>query len=93
MTKLKPCPFCGGKAERRDNLAVMPTIDSNGADIGVEGVGGGYWIECTECGASTKWFDPGRDAADVDDAWNQRVGAADPLHRSKAEEAAMEDLT
>lgn len=40
MTKLKPCPFCGGKAERRDNLAVMPTIDSNGAYIGVEVVGG-----------------------------------------------------
>lgn len=73
MTELKPCPFCGGKAERRDDLVVMPIIGSNGAYISAEVVGGGYWIECMQCGVSTKWFDPERDAADVDDAWNRRV--------------------
>ena len=35
--RLKPCPFCGGKAKRRDELT-----------SGVEGV-----VACEECGAAT----------------------------------------
>lgn len=32
--KLKPCPFCGGEAERQWGINPKPI----------------YWVECTECG-------------------------------------------
>lgn len=58
--KLKPCPFCGGKAE----FAI-------GEEYREEQGGGGEWIECSSCGAETAYFGTPERAAE---AWNKRAG-------------------
>lgn len=60
MTKLKPCPFCGGKAKK-----IKVTEPSNV---------GGYVIMCLACEASTRVWFPIKDSVDqiLADAWNQR---------------------
>jgi Lar family restriction alleviation protein len=58
--KLKPCPFCGGKAEK-----VEVTEPSNV---------GGYVVQCRDCEASTRVWFPIKDSVDhiLAEAWNKR---------------------
>lgn len=60
-TQLKPCPFCGGDAEKyeceeTDNI-------------------GGWVIGCKKCGSSTKVFFG--ELVGLDEAWNTRTGEKD----------------
>jgi hypothetical protein len=52
--ELLPCPFCGCR--------VPPTMQGNGI--------GDNWLECTECGASTKLRE---DGAGSEKDWNRRA--------------------
>ena len=74
MIELKPCPFCGGKAElKRKQFA--------------EDASEAAWIECKNCGAASAIFSiglhriPPRAKADdncfkvVMDVWNERYDA------------------
>jgi Lar family restriction alleviation protein len=54
--ELKSCPFCGGEAEIHN----LVKIDINDR----------CWIECKECGISTKIYDGEQEAIE---AWNRRV--------------------
>ena len=58
MEELKPCPFCGGKADL--------------VDYGL--TGRMKVVQCSDCGARTRAFDPkvkcGENAID---AWNRRA--------------------
>ena len=58
--KLKPCPFCGGKA-----------VFALGEKYRKEHIQESDWIECSSCGAETAYFDSRKEAAE---AWNRRVG-------------------
>ena len=62
MSKLKPCPFCGGKAEVK-----KATFGDNR----------GYaFITCKSCEASTKHFNKSLDFCAVEEAtkaWNRRA--------------------
>ena len=58
--KLKPCPFCGGKAE----FAL-------GEEYREEYKQSNDWIECNSCGTETACFDTPEEAAE---AWNNRAG-------------------
>lgn len=57
MSDLKPCPFCGGKAE------VYETTDSCGRNVS-------YMVECEKCEAGSGYYDGDRQLAI--DAWNKR---------------------
>lgn len=69
MTKLKPCPFCGGEVDAF-------FIDECGTEYRYEGkeVDGDVkpFIHCYGCGC--EFFS---DLDDVIEAWNMRVGEAD----------------
>lgn len=57
MTDLKPCPFCGGKAEYREMMGAECEYIA---------------IHCTKCGmACTKY--EGWGAVDMVEDWNRRV--------------------
>lgn len=56
--KLKPCPFCGGKAELLDGREIS-------------GLDPGFWVTCSQCGAEGPEYDSnGRQHAI--NAWNRR---------------------
>jgi len=58
MEKLKPCPFCGGKAEV--------------VDYGLTGKL--KVVQCSDCGARTRVFDPYIKFGESGiEAWNRRV--------------------
>ena len=57
--KLKPCPFCGGKAK-------LVNIDASGE----QGEENPIVVHCTQCFAKTDWF--GREWEAID-AWNRRT--------------------
>lgn len=65
MTKLKPCPFCGGQAEiRKTIIPITITI--------------GTVVQCVDCGAKTRYvIDLGEEY--VIRIWNRRVNN-DPYH-------------
>lgn len=73
--KLKPCPFCGGKAKLIGGRAyTIPEIDDNGAYVGADIEVEPSWVECQSCHAM------GRDFCETDEdpenavaAWNKRV--------------------
>lgn len=58
--KLKPCPFCGGKAK----FAL-------GERYREEHKQSNDWIECSSCSVETAYFDTPEEAAE---AWNKRAG-------------------
>lgn len=62
MSKFKPCPFCG--------CSVPPAVQGNGI--------GDNWLECTECGASTRLRE---DGAGSEKDWNRRAARATANHR------------
>lgn len=49
MTKLKPCPFCGGEAE----VIVRMRNEIQKGDFGSDEVA---QVKCTDCKCSTNWF-------------------------------------
>ena len=60
MPELKPCPFCGAKANDKDqplNLGYAYEIDA-------------YEVACDRCGASGGYHDGRKEAIE---AWNRRV--------------------
>lgn len=60
MAELKPCPFCGGKAnliKRNLKTGFFPS-------------GGTYYVHCKVCLITTQ---PKRKAENVIDEWNRRV--------------------
>ena len=58
--KLKPCPFCGGKAK-----FVL------GERYREEHKQSNDWIECSSCSVETAYFVTPEEAAE---AWNKRAG-------------------
>jgi Lar family restriction alleviation protein len=65
MKRLKPCPFCGGKAKYREIEAVEIDTPNAGAE----------YIECTKCGACTNLTFPAMDGVKeiVIEKWNKRI--------------------
>lgn len=61
MSELKPCPFCGGKAQR------MAWHDDNP-------FGKPYFIECKKCECMTTLYETLNQAKE---AWNRRATDAD----------------
>lgn len=62
MAELKPCPFCGGKAE----LKKREYGDNTGF----------AYVLCKDCGNKTQEFDKSLDLCAVDEAiksWNRRA--------------------
>lgn len=58
MEELKKCPFCGGKADL--------------VDYGLTGMMKA--VQCSECGARTRAFDPKvKRGENAIDAWNRRA--------------------
>jgi len=70
MTKFKPCPFCGCR--------VPPAVQGNGI--------GDNWLECTECGASTRLRE---DGAGSEKDWNRRAARATAEQRDSVPIAWM----
>ena len=64
--KLKPCPFCGGKAKYETVEASEGSIDPNA---------GGEFILCTKCNASSSIMFPLMDSVKelVIEKWNNRI--------------------
>lgn len=69
---LKPCPFCGGAAERFD-LDDLPEDDPN---VGASGV------QCKRCGASSPLHFDRKE--NLDDSWNRRADLV-PAQPSQAQ--------
>lgn len=71
MSELKPCPFCGGKAEYKTYMSQPTLFSSSKRHI--------YYI-CGDCEAQTKAF---RESVHYSaeekaaEAWNRRVGEQD----------------
>ncbi|MDQ0204096.1 Lar family restriction alleviation protein [Pectinatus haikarae] len=64
MEKLKPCPFCGGKAKERESYVT----NMNGTHVKH------YYCSCLTCHVSTESF---KTITAARKAWNQR---ADDVH-------------
>ena len=71
MAELKPCPFCGGKADLRQedfDPRWMPTRndpDSGGCPP--------YYVQCDDCGATTEYRYMAHEAIEL---WNRRADNA-----------------
>ena len=63
MTNLKPCPFCGGEAERIDIPAEHDDIENAGASC----------IQCSRCVASTALHFDRKE--NLESSWNDRKPA------------------
>lgn len=57
MSELKPCPFCGGEAELRDD-----------GEAGYP-----YYVQCVECGGMTDGYLHADRPFGAIDAWNARA--------------------
>ena len=74
MENLKPCPFCGGKAEV---VTRFVTLERKGVDRPI-----GYYVTCKKCHATSNFFDAKNAerlggykvfAKYAIDAWNKRA--------------------
>lgn len=72
MEELKRCPFCGGKAEYRSEIEVIPAIDDNGAYVDVLDE---IYREETGCPACDVWFYIGDEDPEgiTIERWNRRA--------------------
>ncbi len=63
MSKLKPCPFCGGEALSYSHVNPNPGFCQNDED---------HWVSCTDedCSAAVGLYDNAKDAIAN---WNKRV--------------------
>lgn len=69
---LKPCPFCGGKAEYHSLLDTEPTRDKDGYYIDADDTYYEY-VRCTVCGAEISSFDDDEDEEITIEKWNRRL--------------------
>lgn len=70
MSDLRECPFCGGSAERVDNLPTNEQVQ-NALSWGQDYDDGGSFIHCTRCDASTAiHFDRKENLVS---SWNERT--------------------
>lgn len=62
--KLKPCPFCkaisANEGKYPDKIGIVTDPDNSG----------NYQVICTQCGASTDWYESETKAKN---AWNRRA--------------------
>ena len=72
MEGLKPCPFCGGKAEYHSKVQVIPEIDENGAYVDVREI---LYCEETGCPTCEIWFFICEDEPEgiTIERWNRRA--------------------
>lgn len=84
MAELKPCPFCGGKAQ------IARESDPDGG-------GTFYTVKCHRCGAETapRFASHGNDCpqfyAEVREQWDRRVtaGVGVPRHQTFSQDTPM----
>ena len=75
--KLKPCPFCGGKATFAGGNEIIPIVNDEDIVVDAEWK---YWpvrVVCKSCSASTSEFYAENDDQNYEDAekaWNRRAG-------------------
>ena len=62
--KLKPCPFCGGKATIRKVLSVSGSLASSATGYG------GYFVMCCNCMTTSNNYSTAEICAEH---WNRRV--------------------
>ena len=67
MTKLEPCPFCGGKAEIHNCGELVNTYIK---------LTGYFGVHCTKCYSATK---PYKGEEEAVKAWNKRYDPGDYL--------------
>lgn len=72
MAELKPCPFCGGKAEHKEGLHITPVYDDNGAYVDISEC---IYYEQTGCPTCNIWFDLWEDGPEgiTIEKWNRRT--------------------
>ena len=77
MPELKPCPFCGGEAKRRNMQVCEDGCES--------------WVECTSCFATTDRLDSpmGLDASGL---WNTRADLPKEVDLGAITEAVHSDI-
>jgi Lar family restriction alleviation protein len=72
MSRLKPCPFCGGEAEYISNIDVHPILDENGAYIDADV----FYYEatrCQKCGVGYESADADEPEGITIERWNRRA--------------------
>ncbi|WP_186065073.1 Lar family restriction alleviation protein [Burkholderia gladioli] len=74
LTHLLPCPFCG--------CTKVPKRQGNGI--------GDYWLECFDCGASTRLRE---DGAGMEKDWNRRASSAPAITMPPLNDAMRAVLT
>ncbi|MBU9174022.1 Lar family restriction alleviation protein [Burkholderia gladioli] len=74
LTQLLPCPFCG--------CTKVPKRQGNGI--------GDYWLECFDCGASTRLRE---DGAGMEKDWNRRASPAPAIPMPPLNDAMRAVLT
>ena len=69
--ELKPCPFCGGKAETHDDVIVNPILDQKGAYVDADVA----YFEHTGCPKCDIWFELSEDEPEgtTITKWNRRA--------------------
>lgn len=69
---LKPCPFCGGRAEYEATLNIIPIQDEGGAYVDADML---YWekVHCTQCGVEIVSDSDDEEEEITIKKWNQRI--------------------
>lgn len=73
--KLKPCPFCGGKAETKSCVNVTPIIDENGAYVDAD-TSYFEWTGCPICDIGFYIVEDEPEGVTIE-RWNRRAKDAE----------------
>jgi Lar family restriction alleviation protein len=79
---LKPCPFCGGEAERLNNGPTKEQM-AHALSWGGDADDGGSFIHCKRCDASTALHFDRRE--NLESSWNDRKDLSERLAEVEAE--------